>query len=69
MTYVEHITDAEYGELQRRYGGQVVARRGAEVIASAESYEKLSAQIESAVLDWTEVIIEYVEPVDRICAY
>ena len=63
------MTDAEYFELQEHYGGQYVARRDAEVIASAATYEELSERLKTTDLGWTEFVIEYIEPVDRIRAY
>ena len=63
------MTDDEYFELQERYGGQVVARRDAEVIASAKTYEELSERLKTLDLDWTEVVIERIEAVDRLCVY
>ena len=69
MTYVERITDAEYFDLQRRFGGQVVVRRGAEVLLSAETYDELSESLDEPGIDWEEAIIQYIDPLDQVRAY
>ena len=69
MTYVERITDAEYAELQRRYGGQCVARRGAEVVVSADSFDELVDAFRSLDMDWTDVIVEYIDPPNVVSVY
>ncbi len=69
MTDVERITDAEYAALQRRYGGQRVARRGAEVVVSAESFDELIDAFRSLDIDWTDVIVEYIDPPDVVSVY
>ena len=61
--------EVDYGLLQQRYGGRYVARRGGEVIADAETYDELTDQLEKAVTDWNEIIIEYIEPANIICVY
>ena len=63
------MTDVSYAVLQQRYGGRYVARRGGEVIASAGTYDELADQLEKTVTDWSEIIIEYVEPVNIVCVY
>jgi hypothetical protein len=63
------MPEIDYAELQRLYGGRYVAQRGGQVIASAETYDDLSRQLESAAVDWGEILIEYVEPADVVCVY
>jgi hypothetical protein len=63
------MAEVDYAELQQRYGGRYVAQRNGEVVASAETYDELSEQLESAVTDWDGLIIEYVEPPGVVCVY
>jgi hypothetical protein len=63
------MADIDYTELQRRYGGRYVARRGGEVVASAETYDGLSEQLERAGVNWGELVLEYVEPASVIGVY
>jgi hypothetical protein len=69
MTSRGHVTDEEYAELQRRHGGQYVVRRGPEVLLSAATYDDLSARLDDRSIDWDQVVIEYIDPPDRVCAY
>src|SRR5262245_17559415 len=41
------MADVDYTELQQRYGGQYIARREGEIVASAETYETLSDLVEA----------------------
>ena len=61
------MVDVDYAQLQ--YGGRYVARRGSEVIASAEAYDALVDELESREIDWSDLIIEYIEPADTVCVY
>jgi len=63
------MAEVDYALLQQRYGGRYVARRDSEVIASGDTYDELSDQLEKAVVDWGEIIIEYVEPANIVCVY
>ncbi len=63
------MAEVDYALLQQRYGGRYVARRDGEVIASGDTYDELSDQLEKAVVDWGEIIIEYVEPANIVCVY
>lgn len=63
------MTEVDYAELQQRYGGRYVARCDDEVVASAETYDEPSEQLESAAMVWDDLIIEYVEPPGVICVY
>ena len=69
MTYGERITDAEYAELQRRYGGQCMARRGAEVIARSESFDELMDVLLTTDGPWDDIIIQYIDPPDVVSVY
>ena len=63
------MAEIDYQQLQQQYGGRYVARRDAEVIASAETYDELSDQLEGAAVEWVELMIEYVEPAHIVCVY
>jgi len=63
------MAEIDYAELQQRYGGRYIARRGDEVVASADTYDELSEQLEKAAVDWAQLTIEYVEPTNVACAY
>jgi len=63
------MPEVDYVQLQQRYGGRYIACRDSEVIASAETYDELSDQLEKAKVDWDKVIIEYVEPANIVCVY
>ncbi len=63
------MPESDYAVLQERYGGRYVARRDGEIIASAETYDQLSDQLEGATVDWASLIIEYIEPADSIGVY
>ena len=66
----EHrLTDDQYAALQREHGGRYVARRGTEVIASSRTLGGLIDHTDQMVIDWTGVVIEYVEQPDRIRIY
>jgi hypothetical protein len=58
------VTDEEYAEIQRKFGGGYVVRRGAEVLVSARSYGDLIDQADAKSIDWTEVVIQYVDRAD-----
>jgi hypothetical protein len=59
----------DYAQLQQRYGGCYVAQRDSEVVASAESYDELSEQLDRSATERTELVIEYVEPPNLIVVY
>ena len=62
-------TDEEYAAMQRRYGGGYVVRRGAEVLVSAKSFGDLIDRADAMAVDWTEVVITYVDRADVVRAY
>ena len=59
----------DYFQLQMQYGGQFVAHRDGEVVASAETYDELSDELERLAVDWSTLIIEYVESVEELHVY
>ena len=63
------MTEIDYAQLQRQYGGRYVARRRGEIIAAAETYDQLSDQLEQMALNWDDVLIEYIEPANLVCVY
>jgi hypothetical protein len=63
------VTEEDRTQLQRRHGGRYVACRDGEVVASAETYDELSDQLDAAAIEWSRVVIEYVEPTNRVGAY
>lgn len=56
------MTEFDYPALQQRCGGRYVVRRDGDVIASAETYDELSEQLEGTAAEWGKLTIEYVEP-------
>lgn len=58
--------ELDYIALQQRYGGRYVADCDGEVIASAETYEELSEQLEGMDVDWDRTVIGFVERSDVI---
>lgn len=63
------LADEKTAEIQRRYGGQYIARVDDQVIASAASYRELSRQIDQKGLNWGKLIIEYVEPATSVSVF
>ena len=63
------MAELDYAALQQRYGGRYVARCGSEIVASAESYDDLSEQLDDPAIDWDDLIVEYVEPSDLVRVY
>jgi len=63
------MVDTDYAELQKLYGGRYVAQQDGRVIASAATYDELSWKLDKAGASWSELLIEYVEPVDVVCVY
>jgi hypothetical protein len=66
MAYVERITQEEYWDLQERFGGKVVLRRGGEVLASADDLGELYRLMEGLTIDWDETIIQTFDPPDQV---
>jgi hypothetical protein len=58
-----------YARLQRRYGGQFIARQNGKVLASGSTYQELLQAIRKRQLNRLELIIGYVPPKDAICIY
>ena len=63
------MAEVDYQELQRRYGGRCVALRDGAIIASADSYDALSEQLDRVGAVWAELTIDYVEPATAIRVY
>ena len=60
------MSEIDYMTLQEHYGGKYVATRDGEVIASAETYDELSNQLERLDMDLDGVVIGYSVPADVI---
>lgn len=58
----------EYAEIQDKYGGKHIARRGEEVVASAETSGELLRILKERGLISKEVVVEYVRPKGTIYA-
>lgn len=63
------MSDHSYRVLQEKYGGQFVALRNGEVVATGKTYGELLHAVERAALDRSQLIFEHVEPVDGLRAY
>jgi hypothetical protein len=59
----------DYVRLQDEYGGMYVATKDGKVIARARRYSELADALEAGGGHTEEVVVEYVRPKDRICAY
>ncbi len=60
------MTLPEYEDLQERFGGRFIARRGNEVIASAETYDELLDTLQRMAVERAGLTVEYVYPSDRV---
>ena len=69
MADAHHLTADQYAVLQREHGGHYVARRGIEVIASAKTLGEVLERTDTMTIEWTTVVIEYVERPDRLHVY
>ena len=58
----------DYSDLQKKYGGQFVARKGDDVVAGAKTHGELVRLLEQQGIKFTEVTFAYVRPKDRIYA-
>jgi hypothetical protein len=63
---VLHVTLPDYDALQKRFGDRFIARRGDNVVASAETYDELLDALERMAVARRGLIIEYVSPSDRV---
>ena len=52
----------DYAELQEKYGGQFVARRGDEVVAAARTLGEVLRMLREKNLISTDVTVEHVRP-------
>jgi hypothetical protein len=60
------MTLPDYDELQKRFGGRFIARRGDDVVASAGTYDELLDTLERMAVARRGLIVEYVYPSDRV---
>jgi hypothetical protein len=58
-----------YMKLQEQYPNMYVARREREVVASSEDHGELMAEVRRLGIDYSEIIIEFVESPDEIHVY
>jgi hypothetical protein len=65
---VEGAETMSYAEIQEKYGGQFVARKGDEVVASARTHGDLVRELEAKGVDLTQVVFEFVKRRDRVYA-
>jgi hypothetical protein len=63
------MTNLDRTELYRQYGGCCVAERDGHVIASASTWDDLFDQLERDRVDLSEIIVEYLAPLDVIQIY
>jgi Family of unknown function (DUF5678) len=63
------MAEVDYTQLQQHYGGQYIARRAGEILASAETYDALSDLVEALPEGGEDLVIEYVEPVGSVRVY
>jgi len=63
------MVDLNYIELQGNYGGQYVALQEDRIVATADTYDELINQMEQQKLNWTRIVIEYVEPDHAVGIY
>ena len=63
------MTDSDYAFLQQHYGGQYIARRAGEVVASSATYEGLSDMLDAPEGGGMDLVIEYVEPAESVRVY
>ena len=52
----------DYAQLQERYGGKHIARRGDEVLASADTLAGLLRMLKEKGLVTGDVVVEFVRP-------
>jgi len=63
------VSETEPAPAQHQQTGRYLARCGQEIVASAATYDELSDQLDQAAVDWSELVIEYVGPTDRVHVY
>lgn len=63
------MSEGDYAHLQERYGERYIAQLGAEVVATGATYDELCEELEARGLEWSSLIIEYVEAPTSIGVY
>jgi hypothetical protein len=63
------MSEIGYVDLQRRFGGRYIARDSDRVIADAATFEELQAMLDDRALDWTALVIEFVELTNVVGIY
>jgi hypothetical protein len=58
-----------YAKLQRRYGGQFIARENGKVLAAGKTYAALLQAIRKHHLNRQALIVGYVPPHNAVCIY
>ena len=64
-----HVKVISYAKLQRRYGGQFIARENGKVLASGKTYRQLLQALRKRRLSRQRLIVGYVPPQKAICIY
>ena len=55
--------------LRAQHAGSYIARRDNEVVASTETLDELFERLDQLPIDQSMLIIEYIDPIDRVCVY
>jgi hypothetical protein len=63
------MLESELDILRAQYAGSYIARRGSEVVASTETFDELCDRLDEMPIDQSTLIIEYIDPIDRVCVY
>ena len=69
MKRLVSVKAISYAKLQRRYGGQFIARQDGKVLASGVTYRELLRVIQRRQLNRQALIIGYIPPQKAICIY
>jgi hypothetical protein len=69
MTKTVALQTISYAKLQRRFGGQFIARSNGKVLASGATYRKLLDTLRKHRVSRARVVVGYVPPKDAICIY
>ena len=63
------MSEIDYSTLQKKYGGQYIARNSSEILFHTSTYDELDDLITKSKLDISQLIIEYIEPTNIVCVY